>query len=286
MDRRKRWLGCVVFVMLVLGSARCFGQIEIYGRVLSGNGKAIPLVRVSAAGFADHSVVTLSDGSFIMTMIVPRGTLATFKLEREGFETLTLPKGINPPQPIDFSMKPDYNISAAAANRSLGKTLKVIDKTYRQLDCNTVPCNSNNSGFALHLAEPKDEQSPNTLRFVLTDNNGDHDVGAIPAEALVGMDENDKALLVAYQQLVADDYDRWTGLTAQLLNIGTDGPQRVHLGGQLISTGKEMCAGFDGMLMILQGLNVQLWDHYASIQGVCSRFANARISPAPTGTHP
>jgi hypothetical protein len=192
-------------------------------------------------------------------------------------------RAIAPPLPTDFVLHPTGGVTNKIAITALNAGLKSVDDVYRQLDCDRPPCAALARPFAVQIRENRDAAgSISSLDFVKRDNaqgSSESVLGTISDQDMSKLTDDQKVTLVVYEESVQQNYDRWMLLSSQLQTV--TGNDKASTAAQLVVAGREMCGNFENILGVLQGINIQVWDHYASINSVCYRFKQAHIGSQP-----
>jgi hypothetical protein len=254
--------------------------IQITGTVeAEGPGhRPIPKAEVFAPGFSAGSVWTGTNGTYLIDLHATRGDVITFVVKRDGFNPVTLPKGITPPLPVDFQLAAQPNISSSTTNRSLRGGMNVIDGLYDQIRCNNPPCNTPPQRYwTVHLVDQPDPTHSDTLVF----NDGSNPLAVISPARTAALDDPTKALIIAYSESIQTDYSDWTETVSRLKDPKLDLATQRAYGQQLSQVGVDMCVAVDRLCELLEQVDIRLWDHYASIAGVCRQYAQAQIGKTP-----
>jgi len=259
--------------------------MTIGGHVQSLTGHPIPGATVTASGKGAAPSVTDSAGIFVMTLNVPPSQPVQFRVERTSYESLVETKAVAPGLPVDFTLRSSRKITTKETMSSLGTGLRMADETIRQLDCANVPCPSSPRTFRIQIHEEvnvndktedlvfRDEKLP------VTDKNSIW--GVISTSQISRLDDQDKVLVMVYSDAVATNYDDWSRLSLQLQNPALPPDIKKVTATQLISAGKNLCGNFHGLLAVLQGIDVRVWDHYLSVEDVCHQFAASHVGDHP-----
>jgi hypothetical protein len=254
--------------------------ISVAGHVRNAQNRPIPGAKVTASGLESYPAITDSFGLYVLSIRSTVGQAVQFRVEKDGYTILSQNAGVNPPIPIDFVLSVNKKVTDGKAISSLRSGLNTIDRVYRQLDCATPPCPTTGKPFLVHLREDlHTTDQVSSLAFVQEDpaSSSATVLGTISNTDIARLDDDAKILIIVYEEQVAADYDRWIALSSQLQNGTLQSEDRKAIASQLAVIGRDMCAGLVNMLDVLQGINVNLWDHYASIRNVCYRLDQAHI---------
>ena len=102
--------------------------------------------------------------------------------------------------------------------------------------------------------------------------------GTISLQDISKLSSEQRVMILVYEESIKADYDIWSSLGSQFNSGNLSRNEKASTAARLVVAGRELCGNFDNMLDILQGINVQVWDHYWGIKNVCDRFRLSHIA--------
>jgi hypothetical protein len=102
--------------------------------------------------------------------------------------------------------------------------------------------------------------------------------GTISLADVSKLSPEQRVLILVYEEGVANDYALWSSLSSRLLSVPPlPHAEQVSVASRLVVAGEDMCGNFSNLIAVLQDINIQVWDHYSGIKGVCDRFGQIHI---------
>jgi hypothetical protein len=275
-------------VLLGLVAAAMHAQttiIRIGGHVLNGAGKPIPRAKVTASGIEAAPAVSDSSGLYVIDLKTAVGQSVNFHVEQANYSPFDATRAIALAIPEDFALKSNKTVSSGQALVSLRTGLEVITPSYRELNCAQPPCATSYAPFPVGTRlQAAPDGSANSIEFVSQSNdpNAPQSIfGTISLQDMTRLTDEQKVLIVVYEQSIGADYAVWSSLSSQLQNHTLSNADRNAIASRLVPAGRDMCGDFDNLIGVLQDINIQVWDHYWSIKGVCDSFRHSHLSGSP-----
>lgn len=246
------------------------------GIVRDSNDKPVRGATVTAGGLESAPGTTDTDGRYTLNVKVTNAQPIGFRVEHKEYEPVYRLVAVATTIPINFKVRRlKEKVPAKRVITSLRDGLKKIDPVYPQLDCQSPPCPPSNRHFDIQLKD--DIETNDQITFVntgLPPGTRQSIAGSISALDLEKLSDSDKILLIAYDEIVQDNFDSWTTLRKQLEDANITPAKREAISQGLAAAATNMCNGFDGTLRILKGVNLTVWDHYLRISDVCRQYVD------------